>query len=259
MKVLSAPENSSLKMISLTASQLERGNLLLVNERHPLRQSVAPDRLTPFFGSQVLLERRTALVLENLFRSLGCAASVIPVSGYRTLDEQKQIYASSLAEHGEEFTRKYVALPGCSEHQTGLAIDLALNREPFDFIRPYFPKDGICGRFREKMISYGFVERYPEGKEAVTGIAPEPWHFRYVGLPHGAIMERHGFCLEEYIDYLSLFPAHGRHLEIQIQNKNFEIFWLPVKDGKAEFSLPQSLPFQVSGTNTGGCVVTLWK
>ena len=138
-----------MKTLTLTRQELNRGSLILVNERYPLPESVAPERLTPFFGSGVLLERRTALVLENLFTALGCGASLIPVSGYRTLDEQKQIYASSLDENGEEFTRKYVALPDCSEHQTGLAIDLALNREPVDFIRPCFPDEGICARFRE--------------------------------------------------------------------------------------------------------------
>ena len=250
-----------MKTFSLTRSDLNRGSLLLVNERHPLPESVAPERLTPFFGSGVLLERRTALVLENLFTALGCGASLIPVSGYRTLAEQKQIYASSLAENGETFTRKYVALPDCSEHQTGLAIDLALNQEPVDFIRPHFPKDGICRLFREKMIAYGFIERYPEGKESITGIASEPWHFRYVGLPHAAIMKQHGFCLEEYIDYLSLFPAEGRHLEINIQNKNFEIFYQKISDSDSSvtLSLPSGLPFQVSGTNTDGCIVTLWR
>ena len=250
-----------MKALTLKREALNQGSLLLVNARHPLPESVALERLTPFNGSGVLLERRTALVLENLFHALGCGSSFLPVSGYRTLEEQKQIYASSLAEHGEKFTRKYVALPDCSEHQTGLAIDLALNREPVDFIRPWFPRDGICGRFREKMTSYGFVERYPEGKEGITGIAAEPWHFRYVGIPHAAIMERHGFCLEEYIDYLSLFPADGRHLEIEIQNKSFEIFYqkLDPEEPSVTLSLPSSLPFQVSGTNTGGFAVTLWR
>lgn len=250
-----------MKTITLTQDSLLRGSLLLINARHPLPQSVAPDRLTPFFGSGVLLERRTALVLENLFTALGCGASLIPVSGYRTLTEQKQIYASSLERHGEEFTRDYVALPDCSEHQTGLAIDLALNREPVDFIRPYFPEDGVCGRFREKMISYGFIQRYPEHKEDITGIAAEPWHFRYVGIPHAAVMKERDLCLEEYIDYLSRYPAEGPHLEIEIQNKSFEIFYQRVNtaDGSVSLTLPSSLPFQVSGTNTGGCVVTLWR
>ncbi len=250
-----------MKTITLTQAALNRGSLLLVNARHPLPECVAPERLTPFLDSGILLERRTALVLENLFKALGCASSLLPVSGYRTLTEQKQIYASSLAENGADFTGKYVALPDCSEHQTGLAIDLSLNQQPVDFIRPFFPRDGICEQFREKMISYGFVERYPEDREGITGIAAEPWHFRYVGTPHAAIMKLHNLCLEEYIDYLSLFPSVGKHLEISILNKSFEIFYQKTdpQDGSVTLTLPSSLPFQVSGTNTGGCIVTLWK
>ena len=105
----------------------------------------------------------------------------------------------SLAENGREFTEQYVARPGCSEHQTGLAIDLGLRLPEIDFIRPYFPYDGLAGRFRQLAAEYGFVERYPQGKEAVCGIAHEPWHFRYVGRPHALIMQKRGLTLEEYL------------------------------------------------------------
>ena len=95
-----------MKTLLLTRSDLNRGSLLLVNARHPLPESVAPERLTPFFGSGVLLERRTALVLENLFTAIGCGASLIPVSVYRNIADQKQSYASSLEVYVDEFTRK---------------------------------------------------------------------------------------------------------------------------------------------------------
>ena len=85
-------------------------------------------------------------------------------------------------ENGEEFTNQFVARPGHSEHQTGLAIDLGLKQPDIDFLRPYFPYKGICQTFRELSTDYGFIERYPAGKEAITGIAHEPWHFRYVGV-----------------------------------------------------------------------------
>ena len=107
-----------------------------------------------------------------------------------------------MAEHGETFTRQYVALPGCSEHQTGLAIDLGKAAGYIDFIRPAFPYDGVCGRFRRLAARYGFIERYQRGKEEVTGISAEPWHFRYVGAPHAQLMETNGLCLEEYRDFL---------------------------------------------------------
>ncbi len=179
--------------------------------------------------------------------------------GFRTRREQEEIYASSLAEHGKDFTESYVASHGHSEHETGLAIDLALNRDPIDFLRPYFPRDGICGRFRSKAASYGFVERYQEGKEALTGIAPEPWHFRYVGLPHATIMNTYGFCLEEYLDYLKDFPYEGRHLEVHVENKSFELFYKKAEDDLTELTLPGYLPFQVSGDNREGFVFTLWR
>lgn len=111
-----------------------------------------------------------------------------------------------MAESGEAFTRQYVALPGCSEHQTGLAIDLGRASEHIDFIRPDFPTDGVCGAFRRLAARYGFIERYPRGREAVTGIAHEPWHFRYVGAPHALLLTENGLCLEEYPDFLRAGP-----------------------------------------------------
>lgn len=248
-----------MRTVRLTPETEQQGSLILVNRRHPLKKTPRPEELRPFGPSRIFLEKKTSLVLENLFLALGCNSSILLVSGYRTRTVQEEIYASSLAKNGPVFTEKYVALPNCSEHQTGLAADLALNRKPIDFIRPCFPREGICQNFRNRMASYGFVERYPEGKESVTGIAAEPWHFRYVGMPHAALMERNHFCLEEYLDYLTNFPKNGKHLELQIQNKRFEIFYLETEGRALETDLPTDAPFLISGTNTGGCIFTLWR
>ena len=68
-----------------------------------------------------------------------------------------------------------------------------------DYIRPSFPRNGIAQRFRELAPQYGFVERYTADKQRFTGIAPEEWHFRYVGPAHAAVMIARGLCLEEYV------------------------------------------------------------
>lgn len=248
-----------MKTVALSWEQVNQGSLLLVNKKYPLQYPISSEQIRPLEHSTVILERKTALVLETLLSTIGSGSSIIPVSGFRTHKEQVEIYDTSLKEHGETFTSKYVALPGHSEHETGLAIDLALNREPIDFIRPYFPKDGICGRFRSKAPSYGFIERYPEGKECLTEIAQEPWHFRYVGLPHASIMNSHNFCLEEYLDYLMEFPYEGRHLEVRIENKSFEIFYLKAEDDVTRLALPGYLPYQISGDNREGFIFTLWR
>lgn len=175
-------------------------HLVLVNLAHALPEEMAPD-LVPVHPDypQILLEREAAQALSRLMEQLDGWQFIVPVSGWRSMAEQEQIYNDSLAESGLEFTQKYVALPGHSEHQTGLAIDLGVKQENIDFIRPYFPYEGICQAFRELAPSYGFIERYPAGKEGITGIAHEPWHFRYVGTPHAGNIARLGLTLEEYL------------------------------------------------------------
>lgn len=173
--------------------------LALVNAAHPCQSSPALRDLVPV-GPDIYLARPAAEALQALLAAIGANGRIVPVSGWRSGAEQADIYNTSLRENGAAFTQKYVALPGHSEHQTGLAIDLGLNRGTLDFIRPAFPQWGICGAFRRHAAEYGFVLRYPKGKEGVTGIAHEPWHFRYVGVPHAAAMASNRLCLEEYLD-----------------------------------------------------------
>lgn len=170
------------------------------------------ERLLPVGGTDVLMERQAACALERLMERIDGWRAIVPVSGWRSGAGQKQIWEDCLRENGLEFTKTYVALPGHSEHESGLAIDLGLKKDEIDFIRPDFPYDGICGIFRELAPDYGFIERYPKGKEAVTGIGYEPWHFRYVGTPHARILTEAGLVLEEYVARLSREKRNMEHI-----------------------------------------------
>lgn len=176
--------------------------LTLVNAEHPIFRPI--DRRELIRVSEdypdILMERRAAAALRRLLSEIGSDGEIVPVSGWRSNEEQKQIWADTVAEKGVSFARKYVALPACSEHETGLAIDLALKAPEIDFICPDFPQTGICGKFRERAPYYGFIQRYSREKEGITGISEEPWHFRYVGTPHSLIMVKNGLSLEEYTD-----------------------------------------------------------
>lgn len=175
-------------------------NLVLVNSHHAYSPDAAQD-LIPVHKDypDILLEREAVCALSRIMEQLGGWEYIVPVSGWRSLEEQQKIYEESLRENGPELTGKFVAMPGHSEHQTGLAIDLGLRQPEIDFIRPAFPYEGICQKFRELAPAYGFIERYPKGKEQITGIAHEPWHFRYVNTPHSEIMTSKGLTLEEYL------------------------------------------------------------
>ena len=112
---------------------------------------------------------------------MGSVGAIVPVSGYRPQTEQQAIWEDALAEHGKAFTETYVARPGCSEHQTGLAIDLGENRPEVDFLCPAFPDSGPCGALRRRAADFGFVLRYPNMMRSI-GLEFGPLLDRLIGL-----------------------------------------------------------------------------
>ena len=248
-----------MKPLTFTEADIHAGSLILVNAAHPLAEA-APVRCVPVSpdGGGEMLAPSAAAVLRHIFTQSGCGTRILPDSGARTRAEQERLYADSLRDNGEEFTRKYVALPGCSEHETGLAIDLGINEGAVDFIRPAFPYDGIAGMFRAAAPRCGFIERYPRGKEAVTGIAHEPWHFRYVGCPHAGIMAAHGLTLEEYIAFLWQHPVSSRPLHLEQDGRAFTLGFIPAEESGA-LALPDDRVYDLSGNNVDGMILTIWE
>lgn len=238
------------------------GSLILVNASLPFLDTQAQDSLVPVgtdTGS-VFLERRSAALLNKLMGEIRGWGSIAAVSGWRSRGEQQEIWDDSIQENGEAFTQKYVALPGHSEHQTGLAIDLGLRQESIDFIRPSFPYTGICQSFRRRAASFGFIERYGEEKSHITKIAHEPWHFRYVGVPHAEVMDKLGLCLEEYHEFLRRFPYGEGAFVYEQERRMFCISFLSASGADA---LPPeddgSFCTMISGNNLDGFIVTQWK
>lgn len=235
------------------------GSLILVDAGHPFRQPAAEQLLPVGEGAGVLLERRAALLLDRLMESFGGWRGILPVSGWRSREEQQAIWDDTLRREGEAFTRQYEALPGHSEHQTGLAIDLGERREQVDFIRPAFPQGGVCGEFRRRAASHGFIERYPAGKEAVTGIAYEPWHFRYVGAPHALMMAEWGCTLEEYLDQLR--PRRWGEDPLRFRREGWDVaiaYLAAAPGGVTAFEVEEARPWCISGNNQDGFILTQW-
>lgn len=157
--------------ITLKKEKVYCGNLVLVNAQYPIK-CMDNGNLTTVdsYFPNVLLRSEAASALQKILSKIVAGKEIVPVSGYRSMKEQITIYQNSLRNNGEAFTNQFVALPGHSEHQTGLAIDLGQNQKKIDFIRPNFPYEGICGDFRKAAPDFGFVERYPKEKETITGL-----------------------------------------------------------------------------------------
>lgn len=123
------------------------------------------------------------------------------ISAYRTVAAQTASYDHHMKKFGPEFTNKYVARPGHSEHHTGLAIDVGIvvDGKLRRYVQELLEVDDLFQIVQAKLPKYGFILRYPKGKEPVTGIGYECWHFRYIDSPEiaTAITEQ-GLCFEEY-------------------------------------------------------------
>ena len=180
----------------------EVGGMILVNRDNPIppdyRDTIEIINVKVEENFSVPLERETAeKYLELREHLLSIGISVDALSGYRSRRTQERIWNESISAHGEVHTRRYVAMPGYSEHHTGLAIDLTLydargnaveddDFEAFEQLAPHIHK-------------YGFILRYPAGKEDVTGYSFEPWHIRYVGIEAAREIYESGLTLEEYV------------------------------------------------------------
>lgn len=191
-------------------------------------------------------------------------------SAYRSLEEQQEIYDEYRDNWGEETAKVYVATPGYSEHHTGLAADLTLVRDDGTAlpIRQSDAYDEILRLLRDN----GFILRYPEGKKEVTRIETEPWHFRYVGLPHSLIIEKTGLCFEEYITLLKSFTPDGNALTLSGSGRlssvpyrdaagsgdGYMIYRVAAGDGATtRIPVPDGADCSVSGDNDGGFIVTV--
>lgn len=134
---------------------------------------------------------------EKEFNALCAAAaeegySIYMGSNYRSYEEQQELRDNFINWYGQEYADNYAALPGESEHQTGLAIDCASWSGTFSETQ-----EAVW--LAEHAHEYGFIIRYPEGKEDITGFQHEAWHIRYVGTDIAEKIYKSGLCLEEYL------------------------------------------------------------
>ncbi len=178
----------------------------LVNRDNPLAPDFVPELLVqadiPFHicepDSRRMLCRPAAEAARQLFcYSRAFHISLYGISGYRPYERQQEIYNASLQSRGREHTERFIAAPGCSEHQSGLALDVSCPDAGFDLTEAFEnTREGKWLRIYAPM--FGFILRYPKNKEKITGYAYEPWHIRYVSKSLALYLSLTGLTLEEY-------------------------------------------------------------
>ncbi|WP_346962499.1 M15 family metallopeptidase [Clostridium sp.] len=186
---------------------LEDKEILMVNRDNPLDKNFVPKNLvtpnTKFIGNGDpnvnKLEAVAARALENLFQAAKDEGiDLLGVSGYRDYNYQKKLYDNAIMSSGKEYANKYTAKPGDSEHQTGLAMDIL--SEDYQVLDDGFNNTDASRWIEKNCSKYGFIIRYPKGKENITGYNYEPWHLRYVGKKAAEEIMKNKITLEEYIE-----------------------------------------------------------
>ena len=169
------------------ASEDNGWNLILVNRDNYIPADYKVQLTELSNGKKV--DSRIYPELQEMFDDARAQGySLFVREGYRTQEEQQQLMDEKLAE-------QWVAIPGTSEHQLGIAVDINADTTKSS-------SDDVYKWLEENAHTYGFIKRYPSNKTDITGVINEPWHYRYVGKEVASEIYSQGICLEEYIDTL---------------------------------------------------------
>lgn len=176
--------------------------LTLVNKWNPMTTDGSEVETVKLSNGQ-LVDARIYPQLQQMFDAAR-KDGVYPIvaSGYRTKRKQEQLYDEKVAaykaegmseEQAKAEAEHWVSVPGTSEHQLGLAVDI--NADGI-----HSSGDEVYEWLAQHAYQYGFIQRYPPEKIDITGVENEPWHYRYVGVKAAVKIQRRGICLEEYLE-----------------------------------------------------------
>jgi len=254
------PPEGGFVTIQMDPSEIHEGYLILVNHSNVF---IIPDDIelvkitdvrTP--GLRVRSEslQLAPSIVEPLNRMIDDFISetnirtVAVISAFRTLEYQQNVLDSYIARIGRWAAQRQVSPPGHSEHHTGLAFDFGIISGG---VRSTFDGSGRTAWIRQNAHNYGFILRYPPGKTHITRIMHEPWHFRYVGLPHSIIIYENNWCFEEYIEKIREHTIDEPFV-VEADGVTYEIY----STTETDVPVPFNSEFDISGNNVDGFIVT---
>ena len=182
--------------------------LLLANPSNPLPDDFEVET-APVQGDFVMDERIADVMKEMIADAKEEGVDLMICSAYRSIERQQELFDAEVAvqmnngkskEEAEKITATMIAIPGTSEHHTGLAADIVTPTH--QTLDPEFADTDAGKWLQENAAEYGFILRYPEDKQDITEIIYESWHYRYVGVDHAMAIKENGLCLEEYLEIL---------------------------------------------------------
>lgn len=268
------PDNLKSETVTVLTESFHEGELILVNLEYAYTFPSSTELLSvnknknPYYITwyEFQLEKNTLEVFNRLmndfYAATGCDRTMMN-DAYRSWQDQEKVLQNR---------PQYATQPGHSEHHTGMAIDMQIYDPSYGDAKNswYFYEYEPAAWLVENFDDYGFILRYPESDEEETQVVYEPWHYRYIGVPHAEICNLREDCMEEYIAYLSTLSFIGTRLYFDgetLTEGTFEeepvtgymIYYVPVEDGiTTAIPIPEGCTsYKISGDNVGGFVVTV--
>lgn len=245
------------------------GNLIVVNNDHAYLNSENENIVSVFdereelksgdsysfeiSNKQVCLDKSCCdamiKMLDDFYKSTKID-DVMIVSGYRSHSQQQALYDEDLKNTGLNYSVR-VAIPGYSEHETGLAFDLDLVEGEYDGTGDYDWINKNCKK-------YGLILRYPKDKSNITQIEYESWHYRYVGMPSAVYIEDNSICLEEYSEILKKYYSVSDfgYSVLNVTGSDGHIYGIYYTPSAKFIPVPKDYDYEISGSNTGGFIIT---
>lgn len=263
--ILSSSTNESTTVSSFSsevhpAEDVNRGDLILVNSDHEYKfpeQDTEPLTLydhinTDHYQYKDWIIKLDSNVIDHLnslmeaFYKETSNKNINIIEGYRTLEEQNNRYYSGDSPF----------MGGFSDYHTARSFDMGIFPEDGSSAGYYSPID-VYAFIDEHSAEYGFIVRFPEGKENLTGIQARTQTYRYVGVPHAAYIKENNLCLEEYIAKIKEYN-NTAPLEIKTSEKIYNVYFVPANtSGDTDVPVPTDKSYTVSGNNVDGFIVTV--
>ena len=243
---------------SVDRAQVSNGDLILVNSLYPYKfqpedisLATLYDNRNDYYGvsdNVVSLDSRVITQLNALMQaasSVSANANISVFGGYRTLEEQTDKFNSG--------TSKFQG--GCTDYHTARTFDMGIF-PPGEGSYYYQPKDNYAW-IDENAANYGFILRFPEGKDTLTGESARTYTYRYVGVPHAVYIKQNNLCLEEYIETVKTY-TNTSPLQITAGTAQYQVYYAAANgEGATDVPVPSQLPYTISGNNIDGFIITV--
>lgn len=198
-------ENQKIKEID---SDINDWNLILVNKDNNIPEDYVVNtvKIENKYEIDSRIKEATEKMLEEARRN---GLKPVVCSAYRSTKYQTNLFNKKVQEYrkkgytrerAKEYASKWVTIPGTSEHEIGLALDIVDGS--YQILDEKQENTAVQKWLMEHCYEYGFILRYPTEKNDITKINYEPWHYRYVGVENAIFIKEKGYCLEEFIEYL---------------------------------------------------------